>query len=289
MNPHHNEYTLSAPTVTTAQVVALIDSNGHENDDHNRDTTGDSHPSREDRVWVSWPPYHDSVEAEVAIPLSTPLAVGDRVLLQKGERTHYVCGVLGTARRRQQEHSPETHSEASTLGHPRATRNGSVIQLRGRNDDLRVTFDLENDRLTLHGGAELHSPEDFAIRSGGKLSLGAEVVELSASQHILAQLRDSNGTQRSALGLTAAECRVASSKVALSSKQLRLDADNVECRADRFALTVRNLYQRVEDLSQRVAGRVRDLVRGRWQVNAKDARLRGSKGAHIQGDKIHIG
>ena len=78
-------------------------------------------------------------------------------------------------------------------------------------------------------------------------------------------------------------------EIRFGAPTLRLTARRMEAVIETMVSKARNVFQRVEELTQVQTGRLRTLVKGAFLVKARNASMKAEKDFKVDGQKIHLG
>lgn len=173
-----------------------------------------------------------------------------------------------------------------------------------RDASARLVFELD----LASGRAVLHAPGDLKLAAGGDVEIAAAGAVRCRGREVEISTGDGPGAARLELGasavrLTSRLLRMVAGKADLALGDVGYEgerlaaklgeatvvASRLETAADRVFERARNVFRSVEDLHQLTAGRVRDVVRGGWQIRAGHAALDAEQDVKIDGKSIHLG
>ena len=262
------------------------------------------------RIALTIGAHVDEVWAINAVPGYSEFSAGDEVLVM-GETgcPLYIIGVLHSAR--QQDRLPvESGVYATVSGEAQA----KALRVFSADDELLLEFEPGSDRVRLYTDTPNLEVQnrvgDLCFRTAGRMSLEARSIELDSRHTIRMAVGASSGRQntqirleRNRLSMDSAEAGINAGRgdfriAELSYTGTRLSGNVVQASivARRFESTVRtlvsrarNFYQKIDQLAQQKAGRVRTLVEGSYHVKAENTIMKADKDYKVNAEKIHLG
>lgn len=160
-----------------------------------------------------------------------------------------------------------------------------VLTVRDRVGRVLFEYDATSGRGTLvmpegdlrisapRGAIELHAAEGIRAVSEGEIALEGEAVRVSAAE--------------SDLSLGASRARASSLRASVDDAELRFGT--LLRSAGRVIDQAENLYQRVSELCEIKAGRLRALVRAGVWMKGDDVTILADKDVRVDGEHINLG
>lgn len=254
--------------------------------------------------------HADEVWAINAVPGYTEFSGNDEVLVM-GETGGplYVIGMLRAAR--QQARLPV---EAGVYATVSGDAQGRTLQVFSAEDELLLEFEPGSDRVRLYTDSPHLEVQnrlgDMCFRTAGRMSLAARSIELDSRHAIRMEVGASSGKKNSRISLERNRVTLEGEEAGINAGQgdfriaelcytgTRFTGNVVQASivARRLQSTVRtlvsrarNFYQKVDQLAQQKAGRVRALVEGTYHVKAENTIMKADKDYKVNAEKIHLG
>lgn len=268
-------------------------------------------------VRVTWSGHQTPETAWAALAVYgayTP-EIGDRVLVSgSDDEGRYVIGVLQSTQADGQ--TREIRSDQGASAHLRDSEAGERIEIRDRDDQLMISFDVESGHAVVNvpnGDLALRAPEGYIDLAAGKglrcASTGA--IQFESRSSLGMTVRGSEPGERSAavqlaphgtvvsgntVGVSAGSTDVRTRDARFTSETLtsrvanaRISFGKLESIVGRLIARAKNIYRRVEGTEQVEAGQSRTIVKGTHTVRAKSSYHKTEGDVKIDGAHIHLG
>jgi hypothetical protein len=264
-----------------------------------------------------------SAWAELALASPAEIQWGDTVLVAgQAVEELYIIGLLGRAQAAPSNRAPTPPLDESVLAlrsGARAERatHGDSESLKVYSEEGRLLFEYDPERKSSRvdlppGNVEFVSKQgriDFIAPKGIGFFSQAPIELMSARSIKLAAAN--------ALDKTYSAFELGKQKISMKSEQLDIEANEgdvqidraefkgtkltstlkvVKLVAERSETTVgtaiekaKNVYRKVEELSQLETGRLRTMVKDLYQLKSRSTIMKSDKAVKIDGETIHLG
>lgn len=256
----------------------------------------------------------DQGYARIAIPLSQPLAKGDKILVAGANIDDlYIIGLLSV--KQPQAKCPQrrdigngayiTIDESNQL---------PSLQVFSKRNELLVEYDPESEKVRINvekGNLEFTTQNgDIVFDSQQNIRLNGQTIELASRSNVQLSVSDALGQLISSLSIRPKRLQISSAEVDITAQKSQLNIKqthyfgklfrgNIEDSklivgklttiAKSITEKAKNVYRSVEELTQLKAGRMRTLIRGTSHMKAKTTYMKAEKDFKINADKIHLG
>ncbi len=245
-----------------------------------------------------------------AIPGYSEFCVDDEVLVTGGGVDRlYIIGVLNI--------SPKP-SRVDVGGGVYASisskANKKSLQVFSGNDELLFEFEPDTDRIRLY----MDTPNlevknrtgDLCFNTAGRMRMKARSIELDGHHRIQMGVAQSTGTKRSQISLERSRVKMEGEEACIhagrgdfrfaemcySGKRFIGNVVHASFVMRRMESTVRtmvsrarNIYQKVDELAQLKAGRMKTLVQRSYHMKAENTIMKAEKDYKVNADQIHLG
>jgi hypothetical protein len=152
-----------------------------------------------------------------------------------------------------------------------------------------------------NGAIELVAAQGIRARAGGEVTLSSGTAaslavdgpdatsRLRLDGSSIAVTSETLAVESSTGELRIRELRAFSQKLRAAIDDAEVEVDKLVRTAGRVIDRVDNFYQRVSELCEIKAGRLRTLVRGSWWTRGEDVTLLAKKDVRVDGEHIHLG
>jgi len=248
--------------------------------------------------------------ATIATPGYSEFVEHDEVLVTGEEADQwYVIGVIGKPQR-----VPRIDIDQGSYAEVSATPAGNSVQVFSAADDLLFEFQPALNRIKLYTDAPNLEVEnrtgDLSLRTAGRMRLQAQSIEMDSRYRIEMGLAHAPGTKQARVSLERNQVSLEGEKACINATRgdfrfaelkytgkrfigklahASITAFRLETTARTMICKARNAYQKVEQLAQLSAGRVRTLVKATYHVKAENTIMKADKDYKVNADKIHLG
>jgi len=245
-----------------------------------------------------------------AIPGYRRFSTDDEVLVMgEGADRFYIIGVLNAV-----QLPPTLAVDAGVYASVSGKGRKKSLQIFSGEDKLLFEYEPDTDRISLH----MDSPNlevrnktgDMCFNTDGHLRMKARSIELEGRHRIHMGLGQASGRKPSEISLERNRVRLEGEEACIhagrgdfrfaemcyTGKRFIGNVVHASLVARRMESTIRtivskakNVYQKVDELAQLKAGRVRNLVGGSYHLKAEHVLVKAEKDYKVNADKIHLG
>lgn len=245
-----------------------------------------------------------------AVPGCAGFSTNDEVLVMgQGTDQLYIIGVLNAA-----PQPSRLAVDAGVYASVSDKEHKKSLQIFSGDDELLFEFEPDTDRIRLY----MDSPNlevqnrmgDLCFNTAGRMQMKARSIELNGRHRIHLGLGQSSGRKQSEISLERNRVRLEGEEACIhagrgdfrfaemcyTGKRFIGNVVHASFIMRRMESTVRtlvsrarNVYQKVDELAQLKAGRVRALVQGSYHMKAEHTIMKAEKDYKVNADQIHLG
>ena len=245
-----------------------------------------------------------------AIPGYPEFCVDDEVLVTgEGADRLYIIGVLNIAPK-----PSRVDVDGGVYASVSNNEDKKSLQVFSGSDELLFEFEPDTDRIRLYmdtPNLEVQNRTgDLCFNTAGRMHMKARSIELDGRHHIQMGVTQSTGTKRSQISLERNRVKLESEEACIhagrgdfrfaemcyTGKRFIGNVVHASFVMRRMESTVRtlvsrarNVYQKVDELAQLKAGRVKALVQGSYHMKAENTIMKAEKDYKVNADQIHLG